>query len=329
MNDLKLNKKHSWLITGVAGFIGSNLLEFLLKNNQKVVGIDSFSTGHQKNIDEVLGLITDEQKNNFTFIEGDIRSVQDVGSCFEHPIDFVLHQAALGSVPRSIKTPLETNSVNVDGFLTVLKASVDAKVKKFVYASSSSVYGDSPHLPKKEDVIGNPLSPYAVSKRTNELYAEAFSKCYDIQTIGLRYFNVFGPRQDPKGPYAAVIPLWVMATLEGKPVHINGDGKISRDFCYIENVVQANIKAALSKRKTGLCAFYNVACGDQTTLEELFQLIQGVIGKTDQSPIYRDFRPGDVRHSLADITRIQKDIGYEPRVKLQEGLQRYISRIQS
>lgn len=320
MKDLKLNKKHSWLVTGVAGFIGSNLLEFLLKNNQKVVGLDNFVTGHQKNIDEVLSIITDEQKNNFTFIEGDIRSVQDVGSCFEHPIDFVLHQAALGSVPRSIKTPLETNSVNVEGFLTVLKAAVDAKVKKFVYASSSSVYGDSPHLPKKEEVIGNPLSPYAVSKRTNELYAEAFSKCYDIQTIGLRYFNVFGPRQDPKGPYAAVIPLWIDSLKNNRPVYINGDGETSRDFCYIDNVVQANIKAALSEKKGSNSDVYNVACGERTTLKELFDLIKTELGKDEVQPVYRDFRSGDVRHSLADIEKIKGGISYISKVSINKGL---------
>ncbi|MAP24520.1 MAG: LPS biosynthesis protein WbpP [Rickettsiales bacterium] len=320
---MNISKNYSWLITGVAGFIGSNLLEFLLKNDQLVVGLDNFATGHQKNLDEVLASLSAKQKNNFLFIEGDIRNLNDVNRCFNHEIDFALHQAALGSVPRSIKTPLETNSVNVDGFLNVLKTSVDNKVKKFVYASSSSVYGDSPHLPKQEDVIGMPLSPYAVSKRTNELYANAFSRCYDIQTIGLRYFNVFGPRQDPNGPYAAVIPLWIDSLLKNKPVYINGDGETSRDFCYIENVVQANIKSALSTNPEAANQVYNVACGERTTLNELFVLLRENLKKTDATPTYREFREGDVRHSHASITKIIEKINYSSSVKIQDGLKIY------
>ena len=323
--NIHFDKKHNWLITGVAGFIGSNLLEFLLKNDQLVVGLDNFATGHQKNLDEVLKTVTTKQKNNFIFVEGDIRNLDDINRCFNHEIDFVLHQAALGSVPRSIKTPLETNSVNVDGFLKVLKTSVDNKVKKFVYASSSSVYGDSPHLPKQEDVVGTPLSPYAVSKRTNELYATAFSKCYNIQTIGLRYFNVFGPRQDPNGPYAAVIPLWIDSLLKDKPVYINGDGETSRDFCYIENVVQANIKAALSENPEAANQVFNVACGQRTTLNELFALLRDNLNKPTAQPEYREFRAGDVRHSHASIEKIVEKVNYSSSVKIHDGLKMYTS----
>lgn len=318
--NIHFDRKYNWLITGVAGFIGSNLLEFLLKNDQVVVGLDNFATGYQKNLDEVLKTLTTKQKSNFIFVEGDIRNLSDVKKCFNSQIDLVLHQAALGSVPRSIKTPLETNSVNVDGFLNILKTSVDHKVKKFVYASSSSVYGDSPHLPKKEDVIGMPLSPYAVSKRTNELYANAFSRCYDIQTIGLRYFNVFGPRQDPNGPYAAVIPLWIDSLLKDKPVYINGDGETSRDFCYIENVVQANIKAALSTNPEAANQVYNVACGQRTTLNELFALLRENLNKPSAQPEYREFRAGDVRHSHASIEKIASLLKYSPTRLIEEGI---------
>lgn len=311
-----LQNQYTWLITGVAGFIGSHLLDFLLAHHQKVVGLDNFSTGHQHNLDEVL---TKDSRPLFRFIEGDIR---DSGTCQKacRRVNFVLHQAALGSVPRSIKDPLTTHEVNATGFLNMLIAAKGASVKRFVYASSSSVYGDSPILPKVETHQGNPLSPYAVSKMTNELYAKAFSNCYDISTIGLRYFNVFGARQDPNGPYAAVIPLWLKALIENSPVFINGDGETSRDFCYVANVVQVNILAAFANQPEALNTSYNVAVGDQTTLNELYQYLRELVGNVSHQPSYREFRAGDIRHSLANVNKAKSLLGYTPSHKAKAGL---------
>ena len=366
----------TWLITGVAGFIGSNLLETLLKLNQRVVGLDNFATGHQRNLDEVQTLVTPAQWQNFNFINGDIRNLEDCQKAmqFRHceersdaaihapmSVDFILHQAALGSVPRSLAEPITTNTTNISGFLNMLVAARDAKVKSFTYAASSSTYGDHPGLPKVEDTIGKPLSPYAVTKYVNELYADVFARCYGFNTIGLRYFNVFGPRQDPNGAYAAVIPKWISSMIKGEPIHINGDGETSRDFCFINNVVQANLLAATVSPDPVIASearqsmppdrhceersdaaihdplnqVYNIAVGDRTTLNELFHLIREnlVIASPDpviasearqsipSAPIYRDFRPGDVRHSLADISKAQRLLGYAPTQRIGQGLE--------
>ncbi len=317
------NTPRTWLITGVAGFIGSNLLEHLLLHNQSVVGLDNFMTGHQKNLDMVQQIVGEDAWKNFTFINGDI---QDLSTCQKAcaGVQHVLHQAALGSVPRSIVDPTLTNGCNITGFLNMLVAAREAKVQSFVYAASSSTYGDSPTLPKVEDVIGSPLSPYAVTKYVNELYADVFNKCYGFGTVGLRYFNVFGRRQDPEGAYAAVIPQWFSALLRGNDVFINGDGETSRDFCYIDNVVQINILAALA---TGEACnkVYNVAFGERTTLNELFALVRDEVKlhKADmiaKEPVHRDFRAGDVRHSLADISRATSLLGYAPKYGVKEGL---------
>ncbi|NDP61899.1 NAD-dependent epimerase/dehydratase family protein [Polaromonas sp.] len=367
----------TWLVTGVAGFIGSNLLETLLKLDQRVVGLDNFATGHQRNLDEVQALVTTAQWTNFSFIKGDIREQADCqramvwnssdpallplpqgegrgeGSPNRIPVDYVLHQAALGSVPRSLEDPITTNSANITGFLNMLVAARDAKVKSFTYAASSSTYGDHPALPKVEDAIGKPLSPYAVTKYVNELYAEVFARCYGFNTIGLRYFNVFGPRQDPNGAYAAVIPKWTAALLQGEPVYINGDGETSRDFCFVANAVQANLLAATVSthsptslplplgegRGEGSPAqtptptptpspavnqVYNVAVGDRTTLNILFALLRDNLAahgvSTTAQPVYRDFRAGDVRHSLADIGKAERLLGYAPTQRISEGL---------
>lgn len=313
----------TWLITGVAGFIGSNLLETLLKLNQRVVGLDNFATGYQKNIDEVQSLVSVEQWQNFTFIEGDIRNLDDCRKACTG-IDYVLHQAALGSVPRSINDPLTTNATNIDGFLNMLVAARDAQVKSFVYAASSSTYGDHPGLPKVEDVIGKPLSPYAVTKYVNELYADVFAKTYGFTTIGLRYFNVFGKRQDPEGAYAAVIPKWIAAMIKGEDVFINGDGETSRDFCYIDNTVQMNLLAASTTRPEARNQVYNVAVGDRTTLNQLFSAIRDALKingvQYHKQPIYRDFRLGDVRHSQADIGKAASYLGYVPKYRINEGI---------
>ena len=314
----------TWLITGVAGFIGSNLLETLLKLNQKVVGLDNFSTGHRHNFDKVEQCVTPEQWRNFSFIEGDIRSLEECQRACAG-VDYVLHQAALGSVPRSLDDPINTNENNISGYLNMLVASRDAGVKGFVYAASSSTYGDHPGLPKVEDKIGKPLSPYAVTKVVNELYAEVFARCYGFKTIGLRYFNIFGRRQDPKGAYAAVIPKWVASLLHGEEVFINGDGETSRDFCYIDNAVQANLLAATTHNPDALNQVYNVAVGDRTSLNQLYERIRDILSAEfpqlkDVSPSYRDFRPGDVRHSLADISKAQTLLGYEPSHRIDEGL---------
>ncbi len=378
------NNPRTWLITGVAGFIGSNLLEALLKLNQRVVGLDNFATGHQHNLDEVQSLVTPQQWTNFNFIQGDIRNLDDCRRAMQwsstresrtlnlepcplplapcplpleskHEIvDFVLHQAAIGSVPRSIEDPINTNEANISGFLNMLVAARDAKVKRFVYAASSSTYGDHPDLPKVEDKIGKPLSPYAVTKLVNELYADVFARTYGFNTIGLRYFNIFGRRQDPEGAYAAVIPKWISSLIKNEPVYINGDGETSRDFCYIENVVQINLLAAtvsefplpLGQAATSQLAgvdvrlvvppegwgegdvtnqIYNVAVGDRTTLNQLYEnlrvnLVEQFAHLAGAKPIYRDFRAGDVRHSLADISKAKNLLGYAPQYRVGEGL---------
>jgi UDP-N-acetylglucosamine 4-epimerase len=326
----------TWLITGVAGFIGSNLLEALLKLNQRVVGLDNFSTGYQRNLEEVKTLVTSEEWSNFKFINGDIRDLKTCRDAMSwtsqlpttnhqsDTVDYVLHQASLGSVPRSIEDPIKTNQSNIDGFLNMLVAARDAKVKRLVYAASSSTYGDHPDLPKVEDKIGKPLSPYAVTKLVNELYANVFARTYDFKTIGLRYFNVFGPRQDPDGAYAAVIPKWTAALLKNEVVYINGDGETSRDFCFVGNAVQANLLAATATQTDALDHVYNVALGDRTTLNELFAMIQASLNKlgvrSDTQLKYRDFRPGDVRHSQADIGKARRLLGYAPKVRIAEGI---------
>jgi len=312
----------TWLITGVAGFIGSNLLEHLLKLNQQVVGLDNFATGHRHNLDEVRGQVSPKQWAGFTFVEGDIRNLDD---CYKAcaGVDYVLHQAALGSVPRSINDPITTNTTNISGFLNMLVAARDAGVKSFTYAASSSTYGDHSALPKVEENIGKPLSPYAVTKYVNELYAEVFAKTYGFNTIGLRYFNVFGKRQDPNGAYAAVIPKWTAAMIQGDDVFINGDGETSRDFCFIENVVQANLLAATAD-DSAKNEVYNVAVGDRTTLNELYCALQVALAENskpyDRKPMYRDFRTGDVRHSQADISKAARLLGYAPQYHMEDGI---------
>jgi UDP-N-acetylglucosamine 4-epimerase len=311
-----------WLVTGAAGFIGSNLVELLLRHGQEVVGLDNFATGHRRNLDDILAR-SGVDAVAFHFIEGDIRHLPTCQAACEG-VDFVLHQAALGSVPRSLADPITANAANVDGFLNVLVAARDASVKRFVYAASSSTYGDHPGLPKVEDQIGRPLSPYAVTKYVNELYARVFQDAYGIETVGLRYFNVFGRRQDPAGAYAAVIPKWVSQMLSGESCIIYGDGETSRDFCYIENVVQANILAATAPAAT-TNEIYNVAFGGRTTLNELFNLIRDGLARhrpelADASPEYREFRAGDVRHSQADISKAARLLGYAPTHDVRQGL---------
>ena len=318
----------TWLVTGVAGFIGSNLLETLLKLNQKVVGLDNFATGHQHNLDEVQNLVSAEQWANFKFYEGDIRNLEDCQKACTN-VDYVLHQAALGSVPRSIADPIITNAANITGFLNMLTAARDAKVRSFTYAASSSTYGDHPALPKVEENIGKPLSPYAVTKYVNELYAEVFARTYGFKTTGLRYFNVFGKRQDPNGAYAAVIPKWTAAMIAGDDVFINGDGETSRDFCFIENTVQANILAATTQNDEAKNQVYNVAVGDRTTLNDLFNAIKAALNENGvtytKEPVYREFRAGDVRHSQASIEKIKNLLGYEPKFVISEGIKKVIS----
>lgn len=316
----------TWLITGVAGFIGSNLLHRLLLLNQKVVGLDNFSTGSRSNLSEVQSLVSSQQWARFSMIEG---TTTDLKTCLEvcDQIDFVLHQAALGSVPRSIKDPISTNHSNIDGFLNMILAAKDSKVNSFVYAASSSTYGDLKTLPKVENKIGNPLSPYAVTKLVNELYADTFSRNYSFHSVGLRYFNVFGPRQNPNGSYAAVIPKWCTAMINDDEISINGDGSTSRDFCFIDNVVQANILSAIFKPE--MHEVFNVAVGDRTSLISLFSLIkesllnQNVIYNHD--PKYRDFREGDVLHSQADISKALKMLKYNPSHNISEGVKATVS----
>ena len=323
--ELLLSPK-TWLVTGVAGFIGSNLLEHLLKLNQKVVGLDNFATGHQHNLDEVKNLVSPKQWDGFNFIEGDIRNYKDCEVALNNngeAVDYVLHQAALGSVPRSIADPVTTNAANITGFLNMLQTAKEAKVKSFTYAASSSTYGDHPALPKVEENIGNPLSPYAVTKYVNELYAGVYAKTYGFKSIGLRYFNVFGQRQDPNGAYAAVIPKWTADMIKGEDVFINGDGETSRDFCFIENTVQMNILAATAKDDSK-DEIYNVAVGDRTTLNYLFNVIKNTLIKNNinikTKMIHRAFRPGDVRHSQANIVKAKKLLGYSPTFRISEGI---------
>jgi UDP-N-acetylglucosamine 4-epimerase len=312
----------TWLITGAAGFIGSNLLENLLILNQRVIGLDNFETGHQRNLDEVQGLVSPEQWQNFNFIKGDIRNYE---TCQQAVIDvdYILHQAALGSVPRSIADPVLTNSANITGFLNMLTAAKEEKVSSFTYAASSSTYGDHPALPKVEENIGNPLSPYAVTKYVNELYADVFARTYSFKAIGLRYFNVFGKRQDPSGAYAAVIPKWTSTMINNEKLFINGDGETSRDFCFIENVVQMNLLAATAVDEAK-DEVYNVAVGDRTTLNLLFNTIKDTLIKNkikvENKPVYRDFRAGDVRHSQADISKAKNNLGYEPQFDFFDGI---------
>jgi UDP-N-acetylglucosamine 4-epimerase len=318
------SKQHTWLITGAAGFIGSNLVEALLQLNQKVVGLDNFATGHQRNLDEVQSLVTPAQWKNFSFIQADICNLAPCQkACIG--VDYVLHQAALGSVPRSVEDPITTNASNVTGFLNILVAARDSKVKRFVYAASSSTYGDHPGLPKVEEHIGKPLSTYAVTKYVNELYADVFSKTYGLECVGLRYFNVFGPRQDPQGAYAAVIPKWIASMIKGESVYINGDGETSRDFCYIANVIQANLLAAITPNIESVNEVYNIAAGGRTTLNELYaQLKQNLISSCphlkDAQAVYREFRAGDVRHSLASIDKARDRLGYVPSHNMAQGL---------
>jgi UDP-N-acetylglucosamine 4-epimerase len=313
-----------WLVTGGGGFIGSHLVEALLRHGQEVVVLDDFSTGHRSNLDAVRGLVGPAAAERLAVIEGDIRDASACARAMARA-EVVLHQAALGSVPRSIERPIASHDVNVTGFLQVLQAARAAGVRRVVYASSSSVYGDHPELPKVEDRIGRPLSPYAASKRCDEVYASAFGTCYGLELVGLRYFNVFGPRQDPEGPYAAVMPRWFSALLSGAEVTIHGDGETSRDFCYVANVVQANLLAATADRPDALGTVYNVALGDRTTLNQLFELIREQVTRfrpeaAAARAVYRDFRPGDVRHSLADVGRARALLGYAPTHSIRQGL---------
>jgi UDP-N-acetylglucosamine 4-epimerase len=318
-------REHSyhWLVTGAAGFIGSNLVEALLKLNQRVTGLDNFATGHPHNLAQVKESVGSDAWVKFNFIDGDIRQLDDCQRACAG-VDFVLHQAALGSVPRSIANPIGTNETNISGFLNMLVATRDAKAKRFVYAASSSTYGDHPALPKVEDQIGKPLSPYAVTKYVNELYADVFGKTYGMESVGLRYFNVFGPRQDPNGAYAAVIPQWVAALIRNQPLKINGDGETSRDFCFVENVVQANLLAALAAPEAAN-QVYNVALNDRTSLNRLHAMMVELLAPryphvASHQPTYVEFRAGDVRHSQADITKAQTLLGYAPTHRIGEGL---------
>jgi UDP-N-acetylglucosamine 4-epimerase len=315
----------TWLITGCAGFIGSNLLEKLLKLNQRVVGLDNFSTGYNKNLAEVQTLVTPEQWSHFHLVKGDICDPHACKVACEN-VDLVLHQAALGSVPASIEHPIRSHQSNVDGFLNIITAARDAKVKRFVYASSSAIYGDEPELPKVEEKIGRPLSPYAAHKWMNEIYAEVYARCYAFESIGLRYFNVFGPRQDPDGAYAAVIPKWLASMIKAESIFINGDGETSRDFCFIDNVVQANLLAATTQTPGAANRAYNVAVGERTTLNQMFKFLNEGLRKRDpnlaeQKPVYREFRAGDVRHSLASVDKAKAFLGFQPSHSTQSGLE--------
>lgn len=320
-----LSEQKTWLITGVAGFIGSHLLHELLRQNQRVFGIDNFLTGSQCNLDEVRKQMPDRWKQ-FQFIEADI-TVPGVFKELIPQVDVVLHQAALGSVPRSIERPLDTHHHNVNGFINLMDALKSKPSVRLVYATSSSVYGDHPTLPKVEETLGSPQSPYAASKLMNEIYARTFANVYGLKSIGLRYFNVFGPRQDPEGPYAAVIPKWVQALLQQKTVQINGDGETSRDFCFVENAVQANLLAATTQNPEALNQVYNIAFGERTTLNQLYgylrQSLQSQNAKlSEQAPRYSEFRAGDIRHSLASIEKARKLLQYRPEFDVQKGIQR-------
>lgn len=313
-----------WLVTGAAGFIGSNLVETLLELDQVVVGLDNYATGHRRNVDEVLATVGPQRAARFTMIDGDITRPEDCSRACDG-MDFVLHQAALGSVPRSLENPSATNAANIDGFLNMLVAARDARVSRFVYAASSSTYGDHPALPKVEEHIGRPLSPYAVTKLVNELYAEVFARSYGFASIGLRYFNVFGKRQDPDGAYAAVIPKWIAALLADQPLMINGDGETTRDFCFVDNAVQANLLAATSQDAAAIGQIYNVAVSGRTSLNALYDKLKTSLAAVSprvatHQATYREFRAGDVRHSQADIGKAARLLGYAPTHDLDAGL---------
>jgi UDP-N-acetylglucosamine/UDP-N-acetylgalactosamine 4-epimerase len=322
-------RRYRWCVTGAAGFIGSNLLQTLLELDQEVVGLDNFSTGFRHNLEQVRGCVDERAWSRFRCQEGDVRRAEDcVAAC--EGVDFILHQAALGSVPRSIADPRATHEANVDGFLNMLIAARDAGAKRFVYASSSSVYGDHPALPKREENVGQPLSPYAATKSMNEMYAAVFARSYGVATIGLRYFNVFGPRQDPHGAYAAVIPRWVAALIGRRPVQIFGDGETSRDFCYVDNAIQMNLLSALTADADAINQVYNVAVGDRTTLNELFRLQRELLSKhfphiAGQEPVYGEFRAGDVRHSQADIAKAVRNLGYAPTHGIRQGMEQALA----
>ncbi len=326
-DQIKLNLRKipkTWLVTGVAGFIGSHLLENLLRLNQTVVGLDNFSTGHPHNLDQVQTIVSPDQWQKFTFIKGDICLLPDCRKVCRG-VEYVLHHAALGSVPRSIEDPLLTNASNVTGFINMLVAARDAGVKRFIYAASSSTYGDHPGLPKVEEVIGKPLSPYAVTKYVNELYADVFARVYGIETIGLRYFNVFGPRQDPNGAYAAVIPRWISSMIKNEPVYINGTGETSRDFCFVNNAVQANLLAATAQNQEAINQVYNVALNERTSLNQLFKsiytsLVSSYPHLKNFKPVYQDFRSGDVLHSQADVGKARRLLNYEPAHRIGQGM---------
>jgi len=324
LDDLR-ERPRTWLVTGVAGFIGSNLLQALLEAGQRVIGLDNFSTGHQGNLDEVQAAVPPLAWKRFTFFRGDVRDLEDCRTACRGA-DYVLHEAALGSVPRSILDPIGTNGTNIDGFLNMLVASRDAGIARFVYAASSAAYGDHPGLPKVEERIGQPLSPYAVTKVVNELYARVFARAYGIESIGLRYFNVFGRRQDPEGPYAAVIPLWISRMLHGAACTIHGDGENSRDFCYVQNVVQANLLAAATDLPEAVNQIYNVALGGRTTLNELHGMLRAGLARTVPAaaalqPVHGPFREGDIAHSQADISKAARLLGYEPQYDIRRGLE--------
>ena len=313
----------SILITGGAGFIGSNLCEYFIAKGYKVTCLDNFATGHRYNIEALLS------NENFTLIEGDIRNIEDCRTAVQN-VDYVLHQAALGSVPRSVDDPITSNEVNVSGFLNMLVAARDAKVKRFVYAASSSTYGDSQALPKVEDVIGKPLSPYAITKYVNELYAEIFSKTYGLETIGLRYFNVFGRKQDPKGAYAAVIPKFVLQLMKGESPVMNGDGNFSRDFTYIDNVIQMNELAMTTQNVAAVNTVFNTAVGDRITLNEMVHLLKKYLSEykssiADIEIIYGPNRTGDIPHSLASIEKAKKLLNYNPKYSFQDGLKEAVA----
>jgi UDP-N-acetylglucosamine 4-epimerase len=316
-----------WLVTGVAGLIGSNLLEFLLTSNQIVIGIDNFETGFQHNLDEIKTKVSSEQWSNFSFLHGDIRCLETCQMACQG-VDYVLHQAALGSVPRSIKDPIASNATNITGFLNMLVAARDAPVQSFTYAASSSTYGDHTALPKIEERIGKPLSPYAITKYVNELYADVFAQTYHFKTIGLRYFNVFGPRQNRQGAYAAVIPTWITSMIQNKEIYIHGDGETSRDFCFIENAIEANILAATAD-ENAKNNVYNVALNDQTSLNQLFFYLKESLAAFgihyQKSPIYQDFRPGDVKYSQGEINKAMNYLGYKPQFNIIAGIEKMMS----
>ena len=324
LKDRMLAEPKVWLVTGAAGFIGSHLLETLLRLNQEVVGLDNFATGSRRNLEQVRKLVGPDRWSNFRCLEGDIRELNTCRQACQG-VNYILHQAGLGSVPRSLENPADSHASNVTGFLNILLAARDGGVKRLVYASSSSVYGDHPQLPKVEDKIGRCLSPYAATKRANEIYAEVFARCYGMDIVGLRYFNVFGARQDPNGPYAAVIPKWIAAMIKNQPVQIHGDGESTRDFCYVANVVQANLLAATVQQREALNEICNIAVCVRTSLNQLFHLLRAQLLPDypflqDCHPVYDEFRPGDVRHSEADISKASRLLGYQPSHLVQEGL---------